>query len=67
MTIPLLVVDVQTGFINDFTHHIPQRVVRLIEQKTYSPVLFTRFINSLEGPYTRLLKWDACHQEPESV
>jgi hypothetical protein len=50
MTIPLLVVDVQTGFINDFTHHIPQRVVRLIEQATYSAILFTRFINSSRWP-----------------
>lgn len=66
MTTPLLVVDVQAGFINDFTHHIPQRVVRLIEQKTYSPVLFTRFINSPDGPYTRLLKWDGCNEEPET-
>lgn len=66
MTIPLLVVDVQTGFINDFTHHIPQRVARLIEQKIYSPVLFTRFINLPEGPYTRLLKWNGCHEKPET-
>lgn len=66
MPIPLLVVDVQTGFINDFTHHIPQRIVRLIEQKIYSPVLFTRFINSSNSPYTRLLQWDGCDQEPET-
>ncbi|MBD2260198.1 isochorismatase family cysteine hydrolase [Pseudanabaena sp. FACHB-2040] len=66
MTIPLLVVDVQTGFINDFTHHIPQRVARLIKQKIYSPLLFTRFINSAEGPYTRFLKWDGCNEAPET-
>ncbi|MBD1849284.1 isochorismatase family protein [Leptolyngbya sp. FACHB-711] len=66
MTIPLLVVDVQTGFINDFTHHIPPRVVRLIEQKIYSPILFTRFINLSDGPYTRLLNWNGCHGEPET-
>ncbi|HEY9736441.1 MAG TPA: isochorismatase family cysteine hydrolase [Trichocoleus sp.] len=66
MSIPLLVVDVQTGFINDFTHHIPQRVARLIEQNIYSPVLFTRFINSSEGPYTRLLQWDGCNDAPET-
>jgi nicotinamidase-related amidase len=66
MTTPLLVVDVQTGFINEFTHHIPRRIVRLIEQKTYSPILFTRFINSPDGPYTRLLEWDGCNGEPET-
>ncbi|WP_088892470.1 cysteine hydrolase family protein [Leptolyngbya ohadii] len=66
MTIPLLVVDVQTGFINDFTHHIPQRIARLIQQQTYAPILFTRFINSPDSPYTRLLQWDSCDREPET-
>lgn len=66
MTIPLLVVDVQTGFINDFTHHISQRIARLIEQNIYAPILFTRFINSSDSPYTRLLQWNGCHAEPET-
>lgn len=66
MPIPLLVVDVQTGFINDFTHHIPKRIVRLIEQKIYSPILFTRFVNLPNGPYTRLLSWDGCNEAPET-
>lgn len=66
MSIPLLVVDVQSGFINDFTHHIPERVVRLIQQKIYFPVLFTRFINLPDSPYTRLLNWKGCNQEPET-
>ncbi|HEY9878800.1 MAG TPA: isochorismatase family cysteine hydrolase [Leptolyngbyaceae cyanobacterium] len=66
MTVPLLVVDVQTGFINDFTHHIPQRIARLIEQKNYSPILFTRFVNLSEGPYTRLLQWHGCNNQPET-
>lgn len=64
--IPLLVVDVQTGFINDFTHHIPQRIVRLIEKNIYSPILFTRFVNLPDSPYTRLLKWNGCDQEPDT-
>ncbi|MBD3887393.1 cysteine hydrolase [Phormidium tenue FACHB-886] len=66
MTIPLLVVDVQTGFINNFTHHIPERIVRLIEQQIHSPILFTRFINLSDSPYSRLLKWDGCNEEPET-
>lgn len=27
----LLIVDVQTGFLNQFTHHIPQRVAGYLE------------------------------------
>ena len=46
MAEPLLVVDVQRGFLNEFTHHIPERVVRLIQSNKYDPVLFTQFINT---------------------
>ena len=66
MSTPLLVVDVQQGFINEFTHHIPQRVARLIEQGDYAPILFTRFVNQSEGPYCRLLNWCNCDRDPET-
>ena len=66
MSVPLLVVDVQQGFINEFTHHIPQRVVRLIQQGDYTPILFTRFVNQDDGPYCRLLNWHSCDREPET-
>ena len=66
MSEPLLIVDVQSGFINPFTHHIPQRIARLIERNEYAPVLFTRFINSTDGPYQRFLDWNSCDSEPET-
>lgn len=66
MSEPLLIVDVQTGFINPFTHHIPQRVARLIERDRYAPILFTRFINKPDAPYQRFLDWHSCEQEPET-
>src|SRR5438093_18625 len=63
---PLLVVDVQRGFINSFTQHIPSRITRLIETDEYSPVLFTRFVNSPGSPYHKLLDWHACAAPPET-
>ncbi|OKH33496.1 hypothetical protein NIES2119_23265 [[Phormidium ambiguum] IAM M-71] len=45
---PLLIVDLQCGFINQFTHHIPKRISRLIGKDEYAPLLFTRFLNSAE-------------------
>lgn len=66
MSEPLLIVDVQSGFINPFTHHIPQRVARLIQRDEYAPILFTRFINSPDGPYQILLDWHSCEGEPET-
>jgi nicotinamidase-related amidase len=65
MTEPLLIVDVQKGFINSFTHHIPQRIARLIERDEHKPLIFTRFINLPDGPYQQLLDWHSCDQEPE--
>src|SRR6266550_1532228 len=66
MTEPLLVVDVQHGFINDFTRHVPGRIKRLIEMGEYSPVLFTLFVNTPESPYQRLLDWHACAEPPDT-
>lgn len=66
MTEPLLVVDVQRGFINEFTRHVPGRVQRLIEMGDYSPVLFTVFVNTPESPYQRLLKWQGCSGPPDT-
>lgn len=65
MSEPLLIVDVQSGFINSFTHHIPQRVADLIGRNQYAPLLFTRFINSTDGPYNQFLNWHSCNCEPE--
>ncbi len=66
MSEPLLIVDVQVGFINDFTHHIPQRVARLIQSNKYAPLIFTRFVNAPGGPYDRFLDWHSCSDEPET-
>ena len=66
MSKPLLIVDLQRGFINSFTHHIPQRVARLIETDEYAPLLFTRFINLPNGSYQQFLDWDSCSGEPET-
>jgi nicotinamidase-related amidase len=63
---PLLVVDVQRGFINDFTAHLPGRIRRLIELGEYGPVLFTLFVNTEGSPYRTLLDWHACAAPPET-
>ena len=65
-TEPLLVVDVQRGFMNEFTRHIPDRLRQLIDAGRYAPVLFTRFINVDGSPYRTLLDWSACSEPPET-
>lgn len=61
---PLLVVDVQRCFINTFTQHIPRRIRRLLDMGDYSPVLWTRFVNTPGSPYHTLLRWDDCSDGP---
>jgi nicotinamidase-related amidase len=63
----LLIVDVQLGFLNEYTSYIPKRILKLITQNDFSPILFTRFVNSEDGPYPRFLGWDACRHEPETL
>ena len=66
MSEPLLVVDVQVGFLNDYTSHVPARIVQLIEQGDFGPVLFTRFVNVEESPFRRILNWDECAVPPDT-
>lgn len=63
---PLLVVDVQRGFLNDYTDHIPARIRALIQRGGFAPLLFTRFVNAPDSPYQKFLQWDACATEPET-
>lgn len=58
----LLIVDVQKGFVNDKTKHIPSMVEDL--QYKYNLVIATRFINLPNSPYRRLIKWN--HLSPDS-
>ncbi|HET7094141.1 MAG TPA: isochorismatase family cysteine hydrolase [Thermomicrobiales bacterium] len=62
----ILVVDVQQGFINDFTKAIPGRIARLLAREAYETIAFTRFINVPNGPYPRFLDWHACAGPPET-
>ncbi len=51
----LLIVDVQRGFINDWTDRIPGAVEVL--QGGYAHVVATRFINPPGSPYRELIGW----------
>lgn len=55
MTVPLVIIDVQQGFINDATRHVPARVADL--QAAHDPVFATRFVNPEGSPHRRLIGW----------
>lgn len=51
----LLIVDVQKGFLNDWTGHIPAQVEAL--QNRYEKVFVTRFSNPEGSNYRKLIGW----------
>jgi len=52
----LIVVDVQTGFINDWTREIPAKVTLL--QRDYDKVHVSRFSNPAGSMHRRLIGWE---------
>ncbi|HEY3109648.1 MAG TPA: isochorismatase family cysteine hydrolase [Chloroflexota bacterium] len=66
MPAPIVIVDVQRGFINEFTHHIPERIAQVIERGRHEPLLFTRFVNVPDSPYHRFLDWHEVAGPPDT-
>jgi nicotinamidase-related amidase len=52
----LLIIDVQIGFINKSTAHVPQRVSPL--QDSFDHVFVTRLYNPQKSLYRKLVGWD---------
>lgn len=52
---PLLIIDVQKGFINEWTSHVPARVESL--QSSFDSVIVTRLYNPQRSLYRRLTGW----------
>ncbi|MGW2863320.1 isochorismatase family cysteine hydrolase [Streptomyces sp. NPDC001205] len=67
-TTPLLVIDVQVGFVNDRSRHVVPVIARLLEEweAAGAPVLFSRYFNRPDSPFVRLLDWTALQSSPET-
>ncbi|PAB60698.1 isochorismatase family cysteine hydrolase [Anaeromicrobium sediminis] len=53
----LIIIDVQKGFINENTKHIPGKITDLIEKVKFEHIIQTRFINKPDSPYVNILNW----------
>lgn len=53
---PLMIIDVQKGFINEWTAHVPARVESL--QDSFDQVIVTRLYNPQRSLYRRLIGWN---------
>ena len=61
----LLIVDVQSGFINSATRHVVPIVERL--QQDYDHIYATRFVNKSGSPYQRLMDWNQFGEDSADV
>lgn len=65
----LLVIDLQNGFINEHTAHIPLRVGTLLDRhaSAFSPIIFTQFKNTSDSIFARCLHWGGMTQPEEQA
>lgn len=62
----LVVVDVQKGFINENTKHIVPKIAKLVENKFFDHVIFTKFVNVEGSPYKSIMNWHRFSYPPEN-
>ncbi|MEH2254758.1 isochorismatase family cysteine hydrolase [Nostoc sp.] len=64
----LLVIDMQNGFMSEKCRHIIPTIIKLIEQFLAAGKLvkFTRFINTADSNYVKLIHWSRLMQESET-
>lgn len=54
----LLIIDVQEGFINEYTEHIPKKIERYVKSHSFDYVVATKYINRLDTPCYLWLGWE---------
>lgn len=65
---PLLVVDVQNGFVNRNSEGVLPNIVSLIEtwREADRPIFMSRFLNPDDSQWERLLGWTRLREAPET-
>lgn len=64
----LIVIDVQNGFINQHTEHLPPAIAALAGRWRAAgrPVVLTRYLNHPGSPFERHLDWTRLQSAPET-
>ena len=65
-TTALLIVDVQNGFVNDHTNHIPPLIEQLQSQDIYRAICATQFHNGSHSPFVNWLGWEGLMDKESS-
>lgn len=54
----LVIIDVQEGFLNEYTQQIPERLEELFQNENrFDHIVATKFVNVKDGPFPRLMGW----------
>lgn len=56
----LLIIDLQRGFINEHTSHLPQKITECLARRSFSAVIATRYCNTPSTACYRLGGWRDC-------
>jgi nicotinamidase-related amidase len=62
----LLVIDLQNGFINKHTAHLPKKIKELLTSTQYTHKIFTKFVNQKRSPFENLIGWKEMHGPPDT-
>lgn len=65
---PLIVVDVQNGFVSEHAEHVVAPIARLVDRwfAAGQPVIFTKFINEPGSQWETLIHWRRLRTPPET-
>jgi nicotinamidase-related amidase len=61
----IIIIDVQNGFINPSTEHIPAKIRSLLDAVVFEHRIFTQFFNPPGSPYEELLHWTRLRSDDE--
>ena len=63
----LLIVDVQNGFINEHTRHLPGAIAQFIQTHSFGSVIATAYCNTPSNACFRLGGWTDCMENTPSA
>lgn len=61
----LIVIDVEKNFINEHTKDMPSKIDSLIKNGDYNHIIFTKFINSYDSPFYKVIGYKGCISESD--
>lgn len=56
----LVVIDVEKDFINEYTKDIVSKIDNLVKENKYEYVIFTKFVNSYDSPFYKVIGYKGC-------